>query len=164
MPRTVVEALVALATQDGLGHSVDWAEVRAAVSQIQLDPVGPRKLRALLRRINNRDDIATTLEDWFIRAAAERREDAQAAARSANEILTPMQRVSLASAGGAGLAFALGSVAAPIAAPIALGALVVAGATGYGRWRLLRRVSEAEADADGMRRLAEIAHAAAAAG
>lgn len=78
--RTVVEALVSLATRDGLGETVNWPEVRAAILQLLRDPIGPRDLRSVLENIND-PSVKRTLEDWFVRAAAERDEDAKKANR-----------------------------------------------------------------------------------
>ncbi len=155
--RTLVEALVALAARDGLGETVNWHEVRAAIQSLSEDPLGPRDLRFVLGEINNRHDIASTLEDWFIRAATEREEDSKAAARSAEKILAPIQTVSLGVAATSALGFVLGTITSTIAIPAAFCVLMVAAVAGYGRWRLSRREDEAGLDAAGIRRLASIA-------
>jgi hypothetical protein len=155
--RTLVEALVALAARDGLGDTVNWHEVRAAIQSLLEDPLGPRDLRFVLGQINNRDDIAGTLEDWFVRAATERGEDAKTAARAAEKILAPIQTVSLGAAATTALGFVIGTITSTIAVPAALCVLAVASVAGYGRWRLSRREDEAQSDVAGMRRLAEIA-------
>lgn len=155
--RTLVEALVALAARDGLGETVNWHEVRAAIQSLLEDPLGPRDLRFLLGEINNRHDITATLEDWFIRAATERDEDARAAARAAEKILAPIQTVSLGGAATSALGFAFGTITSAIAAPAAVCVLAVAAVAGYGRWKLSKREDEAASDAAGMRRLASIA-------
>lgn len=156
-PRTVVEALVALAARDGLGETVNWHEVRAAIQHLLEDPLGPRDLRFVLGEINNRTDIADTLEDWFMRGATERQEDAKAAARAAEKILAPIQTVSLGGAATSALGFVFGTITSWIAVPAAVCVLLVAAVAGYGRWRLSKREDEAGIDADGMRRLAAIA-------
>jgi hypothetical protein len=155
--RTLVEALVALAARDGLGETVNWHEVRAAIQYLLEDPLGPRDLRYVLGEVNNRMDIADTLEDWFMRAATERQEDAKAAARSAEKILAPIQTVSLGGAATSALGFVFGTITSWIAVPAAICVLLVAAVAGYGRWRLSKRGDEAVTDADGMHRLAAIA-------
>lgn len=154
--RTLVEALVALAAREGLGEPVNWHEVRAAIQSLLEDPMGPRDLRFVLDEINNRDVISSTLEDWFVRAAVERDEDAKAAARAAEKILAPIQTVSLGGAATSALGFVFGTIASTIAGPAALCVLAVAGVAGYGRWKLSKREDEAHSDAAGMRRLATI--------
>ncbi len=155
--RTLVEALVALAAREGLGDAANWHEVRAAVQSLMEDPLGPRDLRYVLGEINNVTEIASTLEDWFVRAAAEREEDAKAAARSAEKILAPIYKVSLGGAATSALGLVFGSINSLVAVPTAACVLIVAAVAGYGRWRLSKREDEANADAQGMRRLAEIA-------
>lgn len=159
-PRTLVEALVALAARDGLGETVNWHEVRAAIRSLLEDPMGPRDLRNVLGEANNRTDIANTLEDWFLRAATERQEDAKAAARSAEKILAPIQTVSLGGAATSALGVVFGTITSWVAVPAAVCVLLVASVAGYGRWRLSKREDEAGIDADGMRRLAAIAREA----
>jgi len=154
--RTVVEALVALATRDGLGDSVEWADVMAAALAIVTDPVGPRDLRDVLLRVND-SGVMATLEDWFVRAAAEREGAGGAAGRAAEKLLAPLQTVSLGGAATSGLALAAGTVGLTLGAPLVVSGLVVAGATSYGRWRLSQREDAARAEAAAIRRLAEIA-------
>ena len=162
--RTLVEALVALAAREGLGDPINWHEVRAAIQSLLEDPVGPRDLRYVLGQINNRDDISSTLEDWFIRAAVERDEDGMSAARAAEKILAPIQTVSLGGTATSALGFVFGTIGSAIAGPAALCLLAVAGVAGYGRWKLSKREDEAQSDATGMRRLATIAKEARATG
>lgn len=162
--RTLVEALVALAARDGLGETVNWREVRAAIQSLTEDPLGPRDLRFVLGEINNRNDVAGTLEDWFIRAAAEREEDAKSAARSAEKILAPIYKVSLGGAATSALGLVFGTLSGTIAVPTAACVLAVATVAGYGRWKLSKREDEAVTDAEGMRRLAAIAGEARGAG
>lgn len=158
--RTLAEALVALAARDGLGEPLNWHEVRASIQSLQEDPMGPRDLRYVLGEINNVADIAGTLEDWFIRAAIERDEDAKAAARSAEKILAPIYKVSLGGAATSGLGLVFGTLAGTVAVPTAICVLVVAAVAGYGRWKLSKREDEAISDAEGVRRLAAIAREA----
>ncbi len=150
--RTLVLALAAYAARDGLGETLPLEDVPAAVWALQDDAVGPRDLRAVMTRLND-PAVAATLEDWFIRAAAEREEDAQAAARAAERLLAPLQIATMG--GGAASAAAIAAGTAVLAA-----ALIVAAAASFGRWRLAKREDEAKADAAAIRRLAEIARRA----
>lgn len=154
--RTLVEALVALATREGLGDPVDWQDVRAATSALLDDPVGPRDLRAVMGRLNDKT-VAETLSDWFVRAASERDADARAATRGAEKLLQPLQAVSFAIGASGAISLATGAMSVPIALPVALAGVIVGGAATYGRWRLAKRADEAADDAQAIRRLAEIA-------
>lgn len=154
--RTLVEALVALATREGLGDPIDWLDVRAATTALLDDPIGPRDLRAVMERLNDKA-VAITLSDWFIRAAAEREADAKAATRGAEKLLQPLLAISLGIGGTGAVAIASGSIALPVAVPIALCGLAVGIAATIGRWRLTKRADEALDEAQAIRRLAEIA-------
>ena len=153
--RTVAEALVALAAQEGLGEPIDWRDVKAAVASLISDPLGPRSLRMVLERLNNQE-VCATLADWFERAAAEREEDAKSAARAGEKLLAPLQMVSLGGSVTAAVGIAAGTLGALIAVPLLACTLTVAGAASYGRWRLSKRQDEAEADALAIRRIGGI--------
>lgn len=158
--RTLVEALVASAAQDGLGEQVTWVTVQAAIQQLLIDPVGPRDLRHILGKITHRKDISHTLEDWFQRAARAREEDAKSAARAGEKLLAPIQIVSMAGALPWGLGYAFGTITLGIAIPITIGLLIIAAAASAARWKLSRREDEALSDAQAIRRLAQIAEEA----
>lgn len=154
--RTLVEALVALATRVGLGDAVDWQDVRAATTALLDDPVGPRDLRAVMKRVND-PSVAFTLNDWFTRAAAEREADAKAATRGAEKLLQPLQTIAFGIGATGAVSLATGAMAVGVALPVALGGLIVGGAATYGRWRLTKRADEALSDAQAIRKLADIA-------
>lgn len=153
--RKLVLALVALATRDGLGDPVDWDDVKAAVSALTDDPIGPRDLRVVAERLNDRA-VAATLEDWFIRASVERDGDAQAAARAGEKLLAPLQIVGLGGATTAAIGVAVGTVGLTIGGPLIGATLAIGAAASYGRWRLSKREDEAKADAAAIQRMAAI--------
>ena len=152
----LVEALVAYASRDGLGERVAWEEIVILIADLAVEPGAPTALRRHLGRLNDRD-VAATLEDWFLRAAAERDLDAKHAARPSDKLLAPMQAVAFGAAGTAALLAMAGTL--PLGAAILAGtaALALAGTTSYGRWTLSRREDLAQADAATIRRCAEIA-------
>ncbi len=151
----LVETLISLASTDGLGESVDWEQVEAAVTELSQNPVGPRDLRKILTQVND-VTIITTLEDWFRRAANARDVDARDAKRFSDNLLTPVHRVSLGGIAASALSVSLGTIAAPVALPVLLASTVAGIATGYGRWRLSKRADTAASDATLIREFAQI--------
>lgn len=151
----LVEALVALASRDGLGEQVAWDEVRAAIFALEDAPLGARDLRAILKRVNN-PDVLDTLHDWFLRAASEREQNAEDASRAAQTVLTPFQRVSLAPMIAGLVGAVTGSFGAAIAVPLVVASLCVFAVATGGLWRLSKRSDDAQRDARALHRLAQL--------
>ncbi|WP_132463665.1 hypothetical protein [Rhodovulum marinum] len=150
----IVDALIALAARDGLGETVDWHEVEAAIAALVLDPVGPSNLRRRMAKLND-PEVARTLNDWFLRAAADRGADAREAARPADTLLAPIQNVGLGAAATAAVLTAAGTLGLGAGVLIGLGALLAAGSASLGRYLLADRANRAQADADAIRRCIE---------
>ena len=153
--RRLLDAVISLATKDGLGEALFWDTIEPALMELVGNPTADRDLRALLPRINDLDVIAT-LEDWFTRAARERGRDRRQAQTNANVLITPLKRLGY----GATLAGVAGSILGTAALPVAL-PLIVLGAilTGGGiasDLTVQRKADAAEFDAEVLSRLAEI--------
>jgi len=153
--RRLLEAVVSLATKDGLGEELFWETIEPALMELVRNPTADRDLRVLLPRINDTDVIAT-LDDWFTRAARERARDQRRAATNAGELITPIKRLGYG-ATIAGLAGAiLGTAALPVALPlILLGSILAAGGMASSL-TVRRKADAAEHDRELLHRLAEI--------
>ena len=151
----LAEALVALASQDGLGEEIIWQDVQAAIVSLLSDPVGPRDIRSIIERLND-PSVASTLQDWFDRAERERSKDAKDASRASEKLLQPIQATSFSVLAASGLAFAIGTLTLPVTAPLMVGGLIVAGVSTFGRWKLSKRSDEAIMDVEAIRGLIRI--------
>jgi hypothetical protein len=152
----LVDALIAHASREGLGELVAWNDVEAAIMELAQLPDAATALRRQVDRLND-PEVALTLQDWFVRAADSRERDGKRAARPAEKILGPLQGVSLGAAATSAFFAAAGTLTLAAAFPAGLAALVIAGGTSYGRWRLSEREDDAKADANAIRRFAQIA-------
>ena len=155
---SLAEALVALASREGLRDPVDWEDVRAAILALEQDHMGATDLRHIIDKLNDRD-VAHTLEDWILRVAEEREVDSEDASRAAEKLLAPLQRVGLGGLATGAIAAAAGTISPAAAAVIIVAMAAGAAATTYGLWRLSKRQDAAKHDSRALHRLAEIAGA-----
>lgn len=155
--RTVAEALVALASQDQLGEVVDWGDICAGISALLTDPVGARDLRAVMKRLNN-PDVATTLQDWFLRRAQELRASGQKAERGADRLLKPLERASAGVGAAALLGLGTGAIATGLALPLVLAGVGVGVSSALGGWHLIGQRDTALAEAEAIDRIAAVCH------
>ena len=151
----LLDAVVSLAAQDGLGEEQFWEQVEPALLQLMLNPVAERDLRRYLPKIND-VGVVTTLEDWFTRAAGERARDERDAKRVNSEIVTPIKRLGFTGVAAGVLGTALGTSALPIALPVIAGGMILSGLGIHTALRLRTRADDATFDAARLRRLAEI--------
>lgn len=145
-----VDALIFLATRDGLGENLTWGDVRPVLLAVAQNPVGPRDCRRRFREVNDTTVLAT-MEDWFHRAASERKASAQKTERASSMITMPVQRTGLAVLGGVGIAMAVGTMTAGTGIPFLIAAGAVAGGGTLAGWR---QSTEAGAQRD----LADVFH------
>ena len=153
---TLVGALVALASRNGLGEDVDWADVRSLILELKRHPLGASDLRTILARVND-PAVRQTIHDWFLRAADEREGDADEASRAEEKLLAPLQTVSLGALATVAIGAAIGTIGAVVAAPLMLAGLAVAAAATFGRWRLSKRADTARREALVLKRLSDAA-------
>lgn len=151
----LLDAVVSLAAQDGLGEEQFWETVEPALIELIRNPVADRDLRRYLPKIND-TEVITTLEDWFTRAAGERSRDERDAWRFNTEIVTPIKRLGFAGVAAGVLGTALGTSALPIALPVIAGGLILGGGGINAALRLGQRADDAASDAARLKRLAEI--------
>ncbi|MGR3514915.1 MAG: hypothetical protein ACU0GG_19310 [Paracoccaceae bacterium] len=151
----LLDAVVSLAAQDGLGEEQFWEGVEPALVQLIQNPVADRDLRRYLPKIND-PEVVTTLEDWFTRAAGERARDERDAKRFNAEVVTPIKRLGFTGVAAGVLGTALGTSALPIALPVIAGGLILGGGGIKAALQLGRRADDAASDAERLKRLAEI--------
>ena len=152
----VINALISHAASDGLGEEVAWPDVEILIMRLIDNAYAPTILRRQMAHLNDAE-VALTLADWFDRAADLREADAEDAARPSDKVLTPLQRVSVASAGSAALLIATATLSVLSGAIMTGLSLLVAGFATLGRVILSRREDRSRRDARTIRRLADIA-------
>ncbi len=151
----LLDALVSLAAQDGLGEQVYWTKVEPALMELVRNPVADRDLRRFLPLIND-VTVVQTLEDWLTRAARERDRDARASQRNAEELVMPLKRFGYGF-GASGIAVVLlGTAALGVALPLIGAGLVLTGGGIYTGHKLRKNADEAAFDRDVLTRLADI--------
>lgn len=144
---SLVEALLALASDDGLGNRLPWTDISATISALMDDPYAESDLRKFLAALND-ISVAETLKSWLERYRDQRNTEGRDASRGEEKILTPMQASGFTVTGGAVLATAIGTLSIPIGGPIIILFGGFAATCTWGRWVLSRRKDAASDDCE----------------
>lgn len=153
--QAIIDALITLATRDGMGDEVVWEDIEPAIYRLLEAPVSMSNLRRRMAQVND-PEVALTLTDWFERAAGSRDKDARDAARPSEMVLGPLQGVGYGGGVTAVVLTATGALPLAVGTVMGVSALIFAIGVTMGRLRLSKRTDYAVNDARNIRKMADI--------
>jgi hypothetical protein len=151
----IVGGIVGHAGDAAMRNNVDWGTIRAGLLALADHLGGEVALKTALTRIND-PDVPAVLAGWFKKLAEEQRKAERKIRRISETGLGQLQNGLMTLSGTAMIAGLVGTIALPVAAFVFLTLAIGAGASWFGRIKVLDRADQYEYRAAALNSLAKL--------
>lgn len=151
----IAGGIVRHAGDAAMRNDIDWDTIRNGLLALADHPSGQVALKTALKRIND-PDVSAVLAVWLEELTEEQMKVERGINRKAETGLGQLQNTLMALSGASVIAGLAGTIALPVAAFVFLAIAVGAGATWFGRVKLLDRADQYADRAKTLRSLAKL--------